>query len=118
MKEDQLIELIRKSLDNSSQNISYSAQEKLRQSRTKALKLSHHHLINQDSTITLGFSNFKQQWVAVLGSLVLISAIATYSAWIHEQNEDDQGFLDAKLLSSDMPLQVLANPELSQWLEN
>ncbi|HQT81948.1 MAG: hypothetical protein B7Z60_08000 [Ferrovum sp. 37-45-19] len=118
MKDDQFIQLLCHNLDQSSQAIAVTTQEKLQAIRHQAVKASGQRTLYPGSTLAIPPIVWREQLVAIIGSLVLISAVATYSAWIHEQNEEDQGFLDAKLLSSDMPLQILANPELSQWLEN
>ncbi|MDE1891644.1 MAG: DUF3619 family protein [Betaproteobacteria bacterium] len=120
MNDDQIIQFVRNSLNESSQQIPEKTREKLDKIRENALKIS---LKNNKKPGYVGFSialssdTLRQQFIAIVSSILLISAIATYSAWIHDKNEDDQGFLDAKLLASDLPIQAFTNSELSQWLE-
>lgn len=57
-------------------------------------------------------------WRTTLVALALATAIAVFNLWQpQDADDDDNGQLDAKLLSSELPPQAFAQKDFGAWLQ-
>lgn len=63
-----------------------------------------------------GMSHFARSLFVALTVMTLIIGMVTWQRLTGDDEESEQGLLDAKLLSSDLPISTFTQPDFKEWL--
>jgi Protein of unknown function (DUF3619) len=134
MTEQDFAKKIRRHLDRSTQQINGMTLQRLTDIRRQALSaaaLADRKLVmaqhSKGSQAVLGFHHDAEHGTGmshfartVLMALIVMSFIIGMVTWQRlnsgEDEEAEQGFLDAKMLASELPVTTFTHPDFKEWL--
>ena len=129
MNENDLIKLVRERLDQGAQEIDGITLRRLAEARHRALgqvRVAQRELAagsQQNGQMALklggGHDTHPMFLKALFAGLALIALMAGTAYWQEANDPDDeQGLLDAKMLSSELPLNTFVHPDFKEWVNS
>ena len=124
MNEQDIGKRIARHLDRAAREFDTALVGRLREARFAALsrvparELRLLPAVASSSTVTGLESPTTSLWRTALIALMLAAVFAAFNFWQQDQDgDDDNGQLDAKLLSSELPPQAFAQKDFGAWLQ-
>ncbi|MDE1942320.1 MAG: DUF3619 family protein [Betaproteobacteria bacterium] len=124
MNEKDFAQGILRHLDRGTRELDSALVGRLHEARFAALSrvpVRELRLLPSAGASSSGFSSWEGPsalWRTTLVALMIAAAIAAFSLWkAQDQDADDDGQLDAKLLSSELPPQAFAQKDFGAWLQ-
>ena len=133
MTEQEFAKKIRRHLDLSTQQINGMTLQRLSDIRRQALSaaavadrklvMAQHATGSQavlgfhdDAHHDSGMSHFARTVFVALVLMTLVIGMVTWQRLNSDDEDTEQGFLDAKLLSSDLPISTFTHPDFKEWV--
>ena len=112
-------------LNRGTREVDQHISERLKVARGRAME---RYRVTEEQWVTAGaarafggrwserIAHHSRTWLGV-AALAVVVAMAGVSYWQQSQDRPDQGLLDAKMLSGELPLHAYTQPDFKAWLQ-